>query len=399
MVAGHVPRARRRAGRRVRRAVRYDAERHPEGVPVPRHLHLPTRGVEAADGRSRRVHGAERSRLEPDQRVPVPLARSGRDAGAGARVRLGERDRSARRGARVGSDPRGRVPASGRAHLVLHRRERSLRRRDVQDARVHADVGPHLCRALRRHRREATPLPLWHAGELARPHRGTAREQRAAHRARDVGRHALEGRARAGHPASVLERSARPADTVGPAVVVAHPASARVRIRLAGIRRLVRRIEGRRGQGRRTRRRGRGRAAVGTRRRRLVRDDRRHERPARASPRRARAAHRVGRAEGRRRQLVHRDRALSARSTARPRAASSRSTPRSNRSTSPRSRSGARRAIRPRSTPPSHISARSRPRPRTSSPPPLRSRGPAEPSANGPARCARSSASTARLPV
>ena len=105
VAAGHVPRARRRAGRRVRRAVRYDAERHPEGVPVARHLHLPTRGVEAADGRSRRVHGAERSRLEPDQRVPVPLARSGRDAGAGARVRIGERDRSARRGARVGSDP------------------------------------------------------------------------------------------------------------------------------------------------------------------------------------------------------------------------------------------------------------------------------------------------------
>ena len=58
-----------------------------------------------------------------------------------------------------------------------------------------ADVGPHLPRALRRHRREAAPLPLRHAGELARPHRGAAREQRAAHRARDARRHAVEGRA------------------------------------------------------------------------------------------------------------------------------------------------------------------------------------------------------------
>ena len=55
------------------------------------------------------------------------------------------------------------------------------------------------------------------------------------------------------------------------------------------------------------------RAAVGARRRRLVRDDRRDEGPARAERRRARAAHRVGRAEGRRRELVHRDRAVAAR--------------------------------------------------------------------------------------
>jgi len=36
----------------------------------------------------------------------------------------------------------------------------ALRRRDVQDARLHADVGPDLRRALRRHRPEAPPLPL-----------------------------------------------------------------------------------------------------------------------------------------------------------------------------------------------------------------------------------------------
>ena len=75
-------------------------------------------------------------------------------------------------------------------------------------------------------------------------------------------------------------------------------------------------------QGRRAARGSRGRAAVGARRRRLVRDDRRDEGPARAEPRRARAPHRVGRAEGRRRELVHRDRAVAARRRSRSAAAS-----------------------------------------------------------------------------
>ena len=43
-------------------------------------------------------------------------------------------------------------------------------------------------------RREAPPLPLRRAGELARAHRGAAREQRAADRARDARRDAVEGR-------------------------------------------------------------------------------------------------------------------------------------------------------------------------------------------------------------
>ena len=196
VAARHVPRARRRAGRAVRAAPGHDAERHPEGVPVARHVHLPARGVEAPDRRPHRVHGQARARVEPDQRLPVPPAGSGRVAGAGTRVRARERDRGARCRARVGSDPRRRVPASRRTHLVLHRRRRPLRRRDVQDAGVHADVGRHLPHALRRAGREAAPLPLRHAGELARAHRRAAREQRAAHRARDARRHAFEGRAR-----------------------------------------------------------------------------------------------------------------------------------------------------------------------------------------------------------
>ena len=41
---GDVRRAGRGAGRRPRPARRHDAERHRQGVPEPRHLHLPARG-------------------------------------------------------------------------------------------------------------------------------------------------------------------------------------------------------------------------------------------------------------------------------------------------------------------------------------------------------------------
>ena len=61
----------------------------------------------------------------------------------------------------------------------------------------------------------------------------------------------VEGRARPGDPAAVLERGARAADAVGPAVVAAHPAGARVRIRPARVRRPLRGLGRRRAQGRR----------------------------------------------------------------------------------------------------------------------------------------------------
>ena len=41
---------------------------------------------------------------------------------------------------------------------------------------------------LRRHRRQAAAVPLRRAGELARPHRAAAGEQRLSHPARDAGR-------------------------------------------------------------------------------------------------------------------------------------------------------------------------------------------------------------------
>ena len=93
-----------------------------------------------------------------------------------------------------GSGRRRRVPRGRRAHLVLRERGHPLRRGDVQAARVRRAVGSHHGRALRRDRREAAPVPLRRAGELARTHRSATREQRATHRARVPRRHPLEGR-------------------------------------------------------------------------------------------------------------------------------------------------------------------------------------------------------------
>ena len=88
-----------------------------------------------------------------------------------------------------------RRPLRRRVRLdhLLRQRRHPLRRGDLQDAGLHRAVGPHRPRALRRHRRQGPPLPLRRAGQQPRAHRGPAREQRAAHRARGARRDAVEG--------------------------------------------------------------------------------------------------------------------------------------------------------------------------------------------------------------
>ena len=63
--------------------------------------------------------------------------------------------------------------------------------------------------ALRRAGREDAPVPLRRAGQLARPDRGPAGEQRAADRARDARRDAVQERPRPRRPAAGVERGAR----------------------------------------------------------------------------------------------------------------------------------------------------------------------------------------------
>ena len=158
--------------------------------------------------------------------------------------------------------------------LVLRQRRRALRGGAREAARDVDPVGRARARALRRGGSAPAALPLRRAGQLARADRGPAREQRAAHRARGARGHARAQRPGARHAAPRLERGARPAAAVGPAVVAAHPAGARLRDRPARVPRHLRGLEGdgrpRRGAARggagrdggrgRARRRGRGRA-------------------------------------------------------------------------------------------------------------------------------------------
>ena len=200
-----------------KRPAGHDAERHHQGVPVARHVHLPARAELRLIADMIAYTVDARAEVEPDQRLQLPPAGSRSDAGAGARVRARRRDRDARpvRAGRVDADE---LAQRRRAHQLLRERRHPLHRGDLQDARVRPAVGRDHARALRRHRPEAAPLPLRRAGQLARPHRGAAREQRAAHRARGARRHAVARRALPRAAAAGVERGARPAAPVGPAV-------------------------------------------------------------------------------------------------------------------------------------------------------------------------------------
>ena len=253
--------------------------------------------------------------MEPDERVQLPPARGRRDAGAGARVRAHDGDLRARHGEGAPGRSSGARDAEGRrAHLVLRERGRQVPRRGVQDARVRRSVGWARARSVRRRGREAPALPLRRAGELARPHRGAAGEQRRAHRDRDARRRALEAGARARGAVAGVERGARAPASVGPAVEPAHAADPRVRDGPPRLRGCARREPGHRCEGAVAHGRGVGRGAAGARRRRASRrgGERVHQGAPSSVERRAARADRARRAGRRRREPVHRDRGVAA---------------------------------------------------------------------------------------
>ena len=141
-------------GRRAERgrppARRDDAERHHQGVPLPRDLRLRARALAAPDRRHDRLHGPRDPEVEPDQHLQLPPAGGRRDAGAGAGVRAVHRDRRARPGEGLRPGVRGRLREGRRPDLVLRQRRRPLRRGDLQDAGLRAAVGRDHPRALRR---------------------------------------------------------------------------------------------------------------------------------------------------------------------------------------------------------------------------------------------------------
>ena len=135
---------------------------------------------------------------------------------------------------------RPRVPAEtfprvfGR-HLVLRQRRDPLRRGARQAARDGPAVGGDRARALRRRRGQVPPLPLRRPGQLAGADRGPAGEQRDPDRARGARGDPGPRRSRPRDPAAGLERGARAAAALGPAVVAADPADPRLRDRPARV--------------------------------------------------------------------------------------------------------------------------------------------------------------------
>ena len=91
-------RQRREPGRAEQGPPRHHPERHREGVPVARHVHLPAAAVAPADRRHGRVLRGVGAAVEPDERVQLPPAGGRRHARAGAGLLAGHRHRRARRG-------------------------------------------------------------------------------------------------------------------------------------------------------------------------------------------------------------------------------------------------------------------------------------------------------------
>ncbi len=258
--------------------------------------------------------------MEPDQHLLLPPAGGRRHAGAGDRLRDVQRDRRARRraGARRGRTcgrRGGRERADGpgvRANLVLRQRRRALRRGAREAARDGDPVGGARPRALRRHRRQAPALSLWRPGQLARPDRGPAGEQRPADRAGDARRHTRARRPCASDPAAGLERGARSPPPLGSAVVTADPAGDGLRDRPA---RVPRHLRGLARDGRARRRTAGGRPRRDRRRRRARRRGRGgavHEGRSGRLPPAAHPPDRVRRAGRRRAEPLHRDRGIAA---------------------------------------------------------------------------------------
>ena len=122
--------------------------------------------------------------------------------------------------------------------------------------RAFAQLGRADLDALRGDRPEAAPLPLRRAGQLAGPDRGPAGEQRPADRPGDARRDAVARRAGPRGAAAGVERGARAAAAVGPAVVAAAPAGPGLRVRPPRVRGPLHRVGGGRGESGRA---GRGR--------------------------------------------------------------------------------------------------------------------------------------------
>ena len=150
------------------RAPGHDAERHHQGISGARRLCVPARRLAPADQGPDPLLRPRDAEVEPDERVLLPFAGSGRDAGAGAELRAGDSDRGARAGAPIGRGRRGGLRRGRRADVVLRQRRHALRHRTREDAGLRRALGRNHARPLRRRRSAEAPVPLRRAGQLAR---------------------------------------------------------------------------------------------------------------------------------------------------------------------------------------------------------------------------------------
>ena len=128
----------RAAGRRSRRDLGHDPERHPQGVHRPGDLDLPAPGVDAAGDRRVRVRRPRAPQVEHDQHLGLPHAGGRGHGGAGARVHARRRHRLRRGGRR----PRPRGRRLRPAAVVLLRRLVGAVRGGRQVPGRPPDVGP-----------------------------------------------------------------------------------------------------------------------------------------------------------------------------------------------------------------------------------------------------------------
>ena len=129
--------------------------------------------------------------LEPVEHLLVPPAGGGGDAGAGAGLRARQRDGACSTRSRERGISPGRVRALRRPRLVLRATPASASSKRCARCARSAEMWDEITRDRYGVKNAEVPaLPLRRAGELARPHRGAAREQRVAHPARGARRDA-----------------------------------------------------------------------------------------------------------------------------------------------------------------------------------------------------------------
>ena len=232
-------------------AGRHHPERHHQGVPLPRHLRVPARALAAADHRRDRLHRPRDPEVEPDQHLQLPPA--------GGRARRRRRSSPTRCAPRSPCSTRSRPPARSprRTSARSSAGSRSSSTPACGSSRRCARCAPS-CSCGTRSPASATASPTRRCAASATASRSTRLGLTEAQPENNVQRIVLEmlgvtlsqGRPGPRRPAARVERGARPAAAVGPAVVAAAPAGAGLRVRPAGVRRHLRRLARDRGQGR-----------------------------------------------------------------------------------------------------------------------------------------------------